>query len=151
MVNPLVPATTNLPVGNQLAPIAVVLVDPVSGNQLTGATGIPVSGGTGATPPPITQAPLPVAPAANYTAISTNGTTTVKGTPGIYYGASLIAAGTAATMQAFDGTTPITAVSTGSLGVPLSLFPAGIGVKFATSLVVVSAGTAAGTWLNLWD
>ena len=93
-----------------------------------------------------------VANCSSYTAITTNGTTTVANGAGIYYGSYLWAVGTAAALvSALDGTNTIAAVGTGSAANSfVSPLPAGLGVKFTTSLVIVTSGTA-GSWNVLWD
>ena len=95
-----------------------------------------------------------VCEAAQYTVITTAGTTTVKATAGLYFGAydPVLGTGTASTaFSVFDGTVPIQGSSTltavNQLSSPL---PAGIGIRVKTALVVVTAGT--GVNLNvLWD
>lgn len=91
--------------------------------------------------------------ACQYTPITTNGTTTVKASAGIYYGCEIVSLGTAtaAIITALDGTNTI-ANSTSSLGgsVVGSPGPAGLGIRCLTSIIVVTSGTA-GTTNALWD
>ncbi|HXN95971.1 MAG TPA: hypothetical protein VN879_15815 [Candidatus Acidoferrales bacterium] len=95
---------------------------------------------------------LNMAQAANYTAITTSGTTTVANGPGIYFSSYLWALGTGAGIGVLDGTNTLMAVSTSTtLLSALSPGPGGLGIKFNTSLVVVTSGTAAGSWNVLWD
>lgn len=102
-----------------------------------------------------------------YTQISTNGTTTlnqgqasgVAANPGVLYGAQLIALGTAPVATFLDiwpnGTATTTTtlyVATGTAaGQQFSAGIPGVGVRYKGALVVVTTGTAAGTWNALWD
>jgi hypothetical protein len=87
-----------------------------------------------------------------YTAITTTGTTTVKPTAGVFYGLTQIALGTAASVSVFDGATALLGTNTIALlnGV-LTPAPSGLGIRFNTSLVVVTAGTGAASVNVLWD
>jgi hypothetical protein len=99
---------------------------------------------------------------AQYGVISTNGTTTlnsgpasgVASQPGAFYGAALLALGTAPTLNVVDivGTSTFQ-LMTASGTAAGQTFAAGpnIGVRYRGALVVISAGTAAGTWNALWD
>ena len=92
---------------------------------------------------------LDVINAVNY-AVCTTGTTTVKAVSGIYFGAYSPVLGTTPTVAVNDGTTALVATSTPTLNVLLNPFLQGVGIRFATSLVVVVTGTA--TVVNvLWD
>ena len=96
---------------------------------------------------------------ADYTYITTAGTTTVKPIGGVYYGLNAISTGTTWTATPYDinitGTSTttrnltatITATAVGFQGVP---GPGGTGVRFLGSLVVVTSGTGGG-WNVLWD
>jgi hypothetical protein len=118
--------------------------------------------------------PIPLGfQSAQYTLISTNGTTTVNSSqaaagpgsagpgaaPPIYYGMQLVAAGTAAVATILDivvsGTTTATnTIDIATGGTAGSAFPGGVlsvGVRCRGNLVIVTTGTAAGTWLTLWD
>jgi hypothetical protein len=91
---------------------------------------------------------------AQSTPISTAGTTTVASGPGAFFGVSAPVLGTGTTstsVSVFDGTSAIlgTATVTAANQV-ITALPAGLGQKFNTSLVVVTAGT--GPAVNvLWD
>lgn len=108
----------------------------------------------------------------NYTAISTLGTTTVNaganaanpgaaGAWGVFYGFNVLSTGTAGvTVTAIDivinptggGTSTNTLyVATGTApGQVLAAAPAGLGVRYKGSLVIVTSGTA-GTINAMWD
>lgn len=99
--------------------------------------------------------PIEVVNAVNYTAITTAGTTTVASNGGVFYGLNVVSIGTAFTAVSYDiqGTTTnnIVGISTAAaLGVLGGAAPAGVGVRFTGSLVVVTAGTA-GQYNALWD
>lgn len=91
----------------------------------------------------------------NVTAISTAGTTTIATKQGAFYGFNAISTGTSWTAQAFDisgtNTTTLIAVNTaaavGPQGYP---GPPGLGVRYGSSLVVVTTGTP-GQYNTLWD
>ena len=106
----------------------------------------------------------------NYTQISTNGTTTInagqaagQNTPptvqAVFYGLNLIALGTAPVATVLDIYTAGTATVTNTIAVATGTaagqqFPAvsgGLGIRLKGNLVVVTTGTAAGTWETLWD
>lgn len=94
---------------------------------------------------------------ANYTQISTIGTTTVKvGPGGLFTGFCAISTGTAVmTAAAYDisGTSTFqlsAAVAPSSLGPFGTAAPGGIGVRVTGSLVVITTGTA-GSYNVLWD
>lgn len=92
------------------------------------------------------ETPYPIQQSVAYNLISTAGTTTVDPGPGVFYGINVIGAGTASTLQIFDGTNAITGTLTDTaVGAIASGIPAGIGVRYLTSLIVVSAGTAVST------
>jgi hypothetical protein len=98
---------------------------------------------------------------ANYTTISTAGTTTVDALAGggIFFALNCLSVGTSWTATAYDiyvtGTTTNTgqliatqtAAATGAQG---GAGPAGLGVRYNGSLVVVTTGTP-GSWNVLWD
>ena len=105
-----------------------------------------------------------------YTIISTNGTTTLNQaqpaganspptSPAIYYGANLNVLGTAPVLAVLDiyvaGTATVTnTIDTGTGTAVGQNFPAlngALGVRLKGNLVVVTTGTAAGTWLLGWD
>jgi hypothetical protein len=108
-----------------------------------------------------------------YTAISTNGTTTVTPGPGpagtlpvqVFFGLTLIALGTAPQANVYDVIVPPPNAGTNTATVTNTLlvaagtaagqnFPAGvpgIGLRYKGQLVVVTSGTAAGLWNTLWD
>ena len=92
---------------------------------------------------------------ANYTSITTAGTTTIKSGGGLYFGAMSIASGTSYTLTAYDvqGTNSTqliaTATAVGGSGVGAA-GPSGLGVRFGGSLVIVTAGTP-GSFNALWD
>ncbi len=116
------------PIPNLTAPIAQCPVDPVTGAVTVGGV-------------------------ATYTQISTSGTTTVKPSPGVLFGFSVNAAGTTATVAAYD----INGTNTATLVPPITLssagqtiVSAGVGVRFLGSLVVVTTGTGENL-LTLWD
>lgn len=150
------------PVANLQAPNAVVFVDPTSGNVLSGTGGVPViiSGTSTSTSTVVvggtatTANALSYSQAAGYTQITTAGTTTVKGSSGVFFGAYDPVLGTGTTSTAFsvfDGTVPIQGTATlTALNQLVSAIPSGVGLKFATSLVVVTTGTTV-TLNVLWD
>lgn len=115
-----------------------------------------------------------------YTAISTNGTTTLNpgqaGAPGVgyqnslpssfgvFWGAYLSALGTAPVLNVYDiippsgvGTNTATVTNllmngTGTaIGQSFAPGPLGVGIRYRGALVAVTSGTAAGTWNALWD
>lgn len=87
-----------------------------------------------------------VTPAATYLITTTAGTSTAKPGPGIYYGSTVLTAGTNSTMGVFDGTTGIIPTSTNTaVGAVTVGLPAGVGAACATSVVIVATGTAVAT------
>lgn len=95
----------------------------------------------------------------NYTPFSTNGTQTVNQGGGVFYGGIFIQNGTSFTYTAYDiytaGTTTttsqLTATQTGSgAGQLIQPTPAGIGLRYRGSLVIITTGTA-GVANTLWD
>lgn len=93
-----------MPIANPLSPMGVASVDPV-----TGAPG--------------------ASSAVTYTAIATNGTTTVKGSPGVYYGSYLTVLGTAPGIAILDGTATIAANALpAAIGTLVSPLPAALGL-----------------------
>lgn len=82
---------------------------------------------------------------------------------GLYYGARLIALGTAPVLTVLDLYTTVTSTGTTTTTTTIDVctgtaagqaFPAmggAVGLRLRGSLVVVSTGTAAGTWLVGWD
>lgn len=134
--NPNLPsATSPLVPPNAFAPVAVVAIDPDSGTVFSAG-----------------------ADQADYSVISTIGTTTLKSVPGIYWGFVPTGTGTAAMVwNAYDIIVSGTTTSTNTLqgAVTPSALNAlngfgGIGVRFQGSLVVVTTGTA-GSYNALWD
>ena len=90
---------------------------------------------------------------AKYTAITTSGTTTVAGAC-VFYAALCVALATATgAITVLDGTnTFVPTVTQTAVGGPTgfaNISP--LGVRFLTSLVVVTTGTATNTWNILWD
>lgn len=122
---------------NSTVPVAVSVMDGATGNLWT----LPlVSQDAGA----------------NATVISTNGTTTVNTGGGQYYGCNAIGLGTLWTVAVFDvvGTSSKTlsaSISIGALGALALAGPTGVPVKYLGNLLVVTAGTTAGTLNALWD
>jgi len=122
------------PVPNQNAPVGNCGVDPVTGAQ--GA--------------------IDLASYAVQTA-GTNTLTTGRSSPGGVFEGIVCISGTAPVIQAFDvvvsGTTTttnaLTALTTASAGQVIQAAPAGIGVRFLGSLVVVITGTSVNN--VLWD
>lgn len=100
---------------------------------------------------------LNVAPAANYTVISTAGTTTVAQGGGVFFGLNVVSTGTSWTATPYDivvaGTTTNqltatgTAASVGGLDIP---GVTGLGVRFLGTLALVTTGTP-GQFNALWD
>ncbi len=100
---------------------------------------------------------LNVAPASNYTVISTAGTTAVATGGGVYYGVNVISIGTTWAVTPYDvvvsGTTTntlaatATATAAGLLGAPGA---SGVGVRFLGQLALVTTGTP-GQFNALWD
>jgi hypothetical protein len=102
---------------------------------------------------------LNVAPAINYTSLTTAGTSTLAQGGGVYYGVNVLTTGTAWTASPFDvvvtGTTTTTntlaAISTATgPGVTGAPGASGVGVRFNGNLVMVTAGTP-GAFNALWD
>jgi len=100
---------------------------------------------------------------ANYTAITTAGTSTVKTGGGIFYGFVAVATGTAFTITPYDiyvsvtGTTTSTTTTqmyatstTGGATSSINITAGAAGVRVNGSLVVVTTGTP-GQWNVLWD
>ena len=129
---------TPLSASNGAAPLAVCSIDPTSG--LVYSLGC-----------------------ANYTAITTAGTSTIKPTGGIFYGFVAVANGTAFTITPYDiyvnvtGTStttttsqmyPITTAGTPSSSINITAGAAG--VRINGQLVMVTTGTP-GQWNVLWD
>jgi hypothetical protein len=117
-------------------PIGVCLIDPTSG--------IAYSSGC-----------------ANYTTVTTAGTTTIDSMPGggIFYGLYCLATGTTWTALALDYYVTGTTTNTGTmiatqtaaaLGFQANPGPGGTGVRYNGNLVVVTSGTP-GSWNVLWD
>jgi hypothetical protein len=115
-----------------------------------------------------------------YTTIAANGTTTLNqgqtGIPGVgqqgtlptsfgvFYGANLIALGTAPVLNVYDIVSPNfqgtnTATVTNTLmsaagtaaGQAFAAGVSSVGVRYKGALVAVTTGTAAGTWNLSWD
>jgi hypothetical protein len=92
------------------------------------------------------ETPYPVQPSAAYGTLSTAGTTTVDASPGVFYGLNVLTAGAASTIQVLDGTTALTGTLTNqAAGAVATGLPSGIGVRYLTSLVVITAGTGVST------
>lgn len=98
---------------------------------------------------------------ANYTTINTAGTTTVDALAGggIYFALNCLSVGTSWTATAYDIYVTGTTTNTGQLiatqtatavGAQGGAGPAGLGVRYNGSLVVVTTGTP-GSWNVLWD
>jgi len=98
---------------------------------------------------------------ANYTTISTAGTTTVDSNPGggISYGLYCLATGTTWTATLYDVYVVGTTTSTGqliatttaaALGFQANPGPGGTGVRYNGNLIMVTTGTP-GSWNVLWD
>jgi hypothetical protein len=87
---------------------------------------------------------------ANYVITTASGTTTAKATSGIYYGSTVVTAGTNSTMAVLDGaaqfvpTTTNTAVGGVSLGVPAA------GARTVNNILIVSTGTAVSTTAHFY-
>ena len=126
---------TPTPPSNQAAPLGICHIDPTSGTIYSPGC-------------------------ANYTPLSTAGTTTIDSSGGgILYGFNAISIGTSWTITAYDvyvtGTTTNTnqmiatqtAAAVGFQGNPGS---GGTGVRYNGNLVVVTTGTP-GLWNVLWD
>lgn len=94
----------------------------------------------------------PYSQTAGYTQINSNGTTTVKSGTGVFFGINPIGIGATATVSALDGTTSLMGI-TPLVGISsvLNAAPQGVGVRFGTSLVVVTAGITPATVNALWD
>lgn len=129
---------------NISTPVAVSIVDPITGVMLS----VPLS----------TQDVKPYG--ANYTRISTSGTTTVDPGPGgLYYGVSVLNAGTLWTATAYDivvsgtstATNPLSVSTSLVLGIGATAGPPSLGVRYSGALVVVTSGTLAGNLNCLWD
>lgn len=92
--------------------------------------------------------------ACKYTAITTSGTTTVNGNPCVYYQSLCVVLATATgAITVLDGTNTLQpTVTQTAIGTPTG-WPgaAPLGTRCLTSLVVITAGTAANTWNILWD
>lgn len=118
--------------------------------------------------------PLRAVGNAQYTQISTNGTTTLNpgdaaGVPskpdgnGVFYGADLVALGTSPVLSVYDLITSLTGGTNTATTSNLLMngtgtaagqsFQVGVdgGVRYKGALVAVTSGTAAGTWNALWD
>jgi len=129
---------TPLSASNGNAPLAVCSIDPTSG--LVYSLGC-----------------------ANYTPVTTTGTTTIKATGGIFYGYVAVANGTSFTITPYDiytsvtGTTTSTTTAqlyatstTGGATSSINITAGAAGVRVNGSLVVVTTGTP-GQWNVLWD
>lgn len=98
---------------------------------------------------------------ANYTTISTAGTSTVDSNPGggVLYGFYCLSVGTTWTVTAYDVYVTGTTTNTGQLiatqtaaatGFQANPGSGGTGVRYNGNLVVVTSGTP-GSWNVLWD
>ena len=100
---------------------------------------------------------------ANYTAVTTAGTSTIKPTGGIFYGFVAVATGTSFTITPYDIYTTVTGTSTttttsqmyatstaGAATGSINITAGAAGVRINGQLVVVTAGTP-GQWNILWD
>jgi hypothetical protein len=118
--------------GNPQSPFAVVhyFVDEAGNSQQVSA-----------------EQPYPTAYSGSFTTLAiAAGTTTVDPGPGIFMGASVVTAGAASTIQFLDGTSAFTPVTTNQAAGAVGLgIPTGIGVRYLTSLVLITAGTAVST------
>lgn len=126
-------------IANPSTPFAVVLVDPLT-QQLARPLSVVQSDPYGA----------------NYTQITTNGTTTVNPTTGFYYGLNAVGLGTLWAASVYDiagtnTTTLVAALAIGALGALGLAAPPGVGLKTKGALVVVTSGTIAGNLNVLWD
>lgn len=133
---------TLTPVNSQV-PVAVSIMDGTSGNPW-------------AAPLQVQESVAPIPYGVNATVVSSNGTSTINATGGLYYGCSAIGLGTLWTVAVFDvlGTSTKTlaaSVAVGALGSLALAGPAGVGVKYLGNLVVVTSGTLAGILNILWD
>jgi hypothetical protein len=92
------------------------------------------------------ETPYPMQQSVAYNLLTTAGTTTVDPGPGVFYGVNVITPGTASTIQVLDGTNALTGTLTDqSAGALAAGIPSGVGVRYLTSLVVITAGTAVST------
>lgn len=92
------------------------------------------------------ETPYPIQQSVSYTLLTASGTNTVDPGPGVFYGVNVLTAGTASTIQILDGTNAITGTLTDTaVGSLAAGIPSGIGVRYLTSLVVITAGTAVST------
>jgi len=116
-----------MPVSNPTSPNAVTPTDPV-----TGAQGVEV--------------------VADYTQITTAGTTVVKATPGVFLGLVAISTGTGMTVVVYDGTASSTNVvlGTATVGALGGINTVGPGIRCRTGITVVTGGTM-GQVNCLWD
>jgi hypothetical protein len=90
--------------------------------------------------------PYPIQQYTGSVNITTAGTTTCKATAGAVYGCSVLTAGTASTIQILDGTRALTPVVTNTAVGSVSMgIPTGIAAACATSVIVITAGTAVST------
>jgi hypothetical protein len=130
---------------NVQVPVAVCVMDGTTGAQWASPLQVQESN-------PIAPIPYGV----NATVISSNGTTTVNTGGGLYYGCSAISLGSLWTVAVYDvvGTSSkilAASISVGALGALALAGPGGVGVKYLGNLLVVTAGTTAGTLNTLWD
>jgi len=89
--------------------------------------------------------PYPVQHSGAYVVVSTAGTTTADPDTGIFFGANVLSAGTASTIQIFDGTQALTPLTTNTVVGAVALgVPSGVGIR-CSNLLVVTAGTAVST------
>jgi len=126
MPNPGASQGPPFPIANYAAPYAQCPVDPITGAVTVGGVSY-------------------------YTPLTTAGTTTIKATPGVYFGLLGIASGTSYAAVIYDigtatniiqGTATITAGQTVNLG--------GVGIRTTGAMVAVTSGTP-GQINALWD
>jgi hypothetical protein len=92
----------------------------------------------------------------NYTLVSTNATTVIKNSPGVFAGIIVTGAGSAWTATVYDnnaasGTVLVPTTASLTVGGVTTGIPAGVsGIATQTGITIVTAGTTAGTLLVLW-
>jgi hypothetical protein len=150
--------STGLIVVSNTGAAAATIVDNGSNVSDTGRSGYAI--GDGLYPfrkASVNSNSMNVAPAVNYSVISTAGTTAVASGGGVYYGVNVVSTGTSWTVTPYDivvsGTTTntlaatATATAAGLLGAPGAT---GVGVRFLGQLALVTTGTP-GQFNALWD
>jgi hypothetical protein len=86
-----------------------------------------------------------------YRTITTSGTTTVNVGTGVYYGYHVNSPGTTPTVYVMDGTNTLDGTATITSQALVTPTPAGIGLRFNTSLLIVQAGGSPANLNVLWD